>query len=110
MKHTKYIFAFLVILVLVLPVNAILNCQCVVPNKHPYCITFGLTTSCPDEDRIPYNPEKYIFIESYYEDGTKEYPIKWDFDNPSASGEGWYYYVSPTRPFYLPYNSIATIR
>jgi hypothetical protein len=95
---------------LILPVSALLVCQCQnAYDKHPYCISYGGISRCLPEDRIPPPEAKFIITKDPIPDGSKEFPIHWDVDNPPSDGKGWYYYVSPNRPFFLPYNTPTII-
>lgn len=88
----KPITFIILIFLLVVPVSAI---QCsMIPNMGNCCNSIDNILICDD---------KNIKITDYNPDGSKEHPIQWDIDNPPAFGKGWYYYVSPNRPFYFPY-------
>jgi len=106
----KPITFIILIFLLVVPVSAIQVCNCDrSTNPNAYCISYGNKVDCGNTDRFQPSIERITIIESI-PDGSKEYPIQWDADNPPSNGKGWYYYVSPNRPFFLPYNYPTIVR
>ena len=99
----KPITFIILIFLLVVPVSAIQSCNCDRgSNPYAYCISVGNTIMCDENRMVPIDHD--ITIVEYNPDGSREHPIQWDINNPPAFGKGWYYYVSPNRPFFLPYN------
>ena len=99
MTVTKYILTSILLVLLISSVSAILTCQCD-GARHPYCVSFGNTIDCAPEDRIPIITAKVI-PPVHTSDGSKEHPFQWKNDIQTPVQTGWYFYVSPTRPFYI---------
>jgi len=100
----KVLLSLLLFSMLIMPISAINNCNCDrAINQHAYCVSIGNKIDCDPGTRLSIT-SSHISIIEMIPDGSKEHPIHWDVDNPSSFGKGWYYYVSPNRPFFLPYN------